>query len=132
MKYIVTLTHTNEDYYCYSALTSILYHSEKYEDSMPKSCPLSDKKDLQKKERGYFEHSITRTDGILVVLWDDNCIIKIAMNRYGVSPVTNVRRYSRKEKKHIQRIIPPLVKQEVPRSASIAPQQEHLRQLLCQ
>nr|CAI5829622.1 unnamed protein product [Callosobruchus analis] len=72
------------------------------DNRMPKSCPLSDKKDLQKKERGYFEHSISRTDGILVVKWDDNPIVTIATNRYGVSPVTNVRLYSRKEKEHIK------------------------------
>nr|CAI5866661.1 unnamed protein product [Callosobruchus analis] len=28
-----------------------------------KSCPLSDEEDLHKKQRGYFEHSISRTDG---------------------------------------------------------------------
>nr|CAI5856643.1 unnamed protein product [Callosobruchus analis] len=72
------------------------------DNRMPKFCPLSDKKDLQKKGRGCFEHSIGRTDGILVVKWDDYSIVTIATNRYGVSPVTNVRLYSRKEKEHIQ------------------------------
>nr|CAI5829164.1 unnamed protein product [Callosobruchus analis] len=72
------------------------------DNPMPKFCPLSDKKDLQKKERGCFEHSISRTDGILVVKWDDNSMVTTATNRYGISPVTNVRLYSRKEKEHTQ------------------------------
>lgn len=72
------------------------------ENRLPRSCPLSDKKLLGKKERGYFENTISKTDGILIAKWVDNSVVCIATNQYGVNPVTNVRRYSQKEKKHIQ------------------------------
>ncbi|XP_018571101.1 piggyBac transposable element-derived protein 3-like [Anoplophora glabripennis] len=72
------------------------------ENRLPKSCPLSDKKLLGKKDRGYFENTISETDGILVAKWVDNSVVCIATNQYGIHPVTNVRRYSQKEKKHIQ------------------------------
>nr|CAI5870398.1 unnamed protein product [Callosobruchus analis] len=67
------------------------YWYNERDNRIPKSCPLSDKKDPQKK-----------TDAILVVKWDDSSIVTIATNRYGISPVTNVRRYEKKKKKHIQ------------------------------
>lgn len=71
------------------------------ENRLPKNCPLADKKDLLKKERGYYENSISKTDGILVTKWVDNSVVCTATNEHGVNPVTSVRRYSQKEKKHI-------------------------------
>ncbi|CAH1973947.1 unnamed protein product [Acanthoscelides obtectus] len=72
------------------------------DNRIPKGCLLLDKKHLQKREKGYFENVISRTDGVLVAKWVDNSVVSIATNKYGVTPATNVKRYSQKEKKHIQ------------------------------
>ncbi|KAJ8927752.1 hypothetical protein NQ314_019756 [Rhamnusium bicolor] len=68
------------------------------ENRLPRSCPLLGKKELQKKDRGYFENTISKTDAVVVAKWVDNSVVSIATNKYGVNPVTNVKRYSQKEK----------------------------------
>jgi len=45
------------------------------ENRLPRGCPLLGKKVLQKKERGYFENIISRTDGVLVAKWVDNSVV---------------------------------------------------------
>nr|CAI5840463.1 unnamed protein product [Callosobruchus analis] len=62
-------------------------------------CPLSDKKTSRRRNEDILNAALV---GRMVVKWDDNSIVTIATNRYGVSPETNARLYSRKEKEHIQ------------------------------
>lgn len=71
------------------------------ENRLPRNCPLPTKKNLVKKERGYFESVISKSDGVLVTKWLDNSVVCIASNVHGNNPVSSVRRYSQKEKRHI-------------------------------
>lgn len=72
------------------------------ENRIPKSCPLLNKKYmLKQKKRGEYTSSLDKEDGIIVVKWVDNNVVTAASTCYGVSPITNVKRFSRAEKKVI-------------------------------
>lgn len=71
------------------------------EDRIPKSCPLTSKKEIKDMPRGYFEHALCKEDGILVCKWHDNGVVSLATNCHGVEPVSQVKRYSVEQKKHI-------------------------------
>lgn len=72
------------------------------ENRIPKSCPLSSKKTMDKKDRGSYESIIDRNDGIIIVRWVDNKTVTVASTCFGVEPISNVRRYSQAAKKNIQ------------------------------
>ncbi|KAI4455177.1 transposase is4 [Holotrichia oblita] len=63
------------------------------ENRIPKECPLSDKKTLQKRPRGTHESIIEK---------ESNNVVTMASTCYGVSPITNVKRFSQAEHKIIQ------------------------------
>ena len=53
-------------------------------------CPLEDNKSFQKKERGSLDY---RSDGnVLCVKWNDNSVVTLATNYYGVNPMNKVER----------------------------------------
>ncbi len=81
------------------------------ENRIPKSCPLSSKKTMDKKKRGTHESIIDKNDGIVIVRWVDNKTVTMASSCFGVGPVGNVRRYSQAEKKNIQVPRPDLITQ---------------------
>ncbi|KAJ8930307.1 hypothetical protein NQ314_016898 [Rhamnusium bicolor] len=73
------------------------------ENRMPKSCQLPQKSVLEKsKERGEFVSAIDREDGIIIVKWMDNNIVTAGSTCHGISPITQVKRYSQREKKIVQ------------------------------
>ncbi|XP_049948076.1 piggyBac transposable element-derived protein 3-like [Schistocerca serialis cubense] len=72
------------------------------ENRVCKLCPTSSKKVLVKKERGYFESSLCKDDGVIVTKWVDNSVFTLASTCEGVEPVSFVKRYSAKEKKTVQ------------------------------
>lgn len=71
------------------------------ENRVPKNCPLPDKKSLQKKSRGTYEGIIEKETGIMLVRWVDNSVVTTASTAYGITPVSNVKRYSQAERKLI-------------------------------
>lgn len=81
------------------------------ENRLPKNCPLSSKRDLSKKQRGYHESILNQTDGVIVTKWVDNSVVCVASTVHGTNPVANVKRYSQKEKKHILVTRPALLEQ---------------------
>lgn len=79
------------------------------QNRLTQSCPLALNKHLDKKERGYHENCISKEDGVLVLKWKDNSVVSIASNCVGVEPISNVKRYSQKEKKIIHVPCPQII-----------------------
>lgn len=71
------------------------------ENRIPKSCPLLDKKTMQKRDRGFYVSAIDKDHGIIFVRWADNNTVSVGSNCYGVHPIGQVRRYSHNDKKVI-------------------------------
>lgn len=83
----------NEGYWCTGTMR---------ENFVPKGIPLPVKKTLQKSSiRGEHHSVIDRTTGIIFARWADNNIVTVASTCHGVEPVSQVRRYSQKERKII-------------------------------
>lgn len=78
---------------------------------IPGDCPLTDKKTFKKLERGHFMSTISKTDGIMMVRWNDNSVVTMASTSYGVEPLGTVNRYSKEHKKIIQVKRPRVVKE---------------------
>ncbi|XP_030751327.1 piggyBac transposable element-derived protein 3-like [Sitophilus oryzae] len=69
------------------------------ENRIPKGTPIPSKATLQKRStRGEYHSILDRTTGIILVRWADNNIVTVASTCYGVEPISQVRRYSQKEK----------------------------------
>jgi len=62
------------------------------QNRVPKNCPLSDKKQFSKKERGSFETALKKNIGILLVRWIDNAAMTMAFTNVGTENITSVRR----------------------------------------
>ena len=64
-------------------------------------CPLVDVKRMKKDESGSFDF---RSDGnIAIVRWNDNSVVTIGSNAYGVQPIGSAKRWTKgKEKQNIQ------------------------------
>ena len=64
-------------------------------------CPLIDVKKMNKNERGSFDF---RSDGnIEIVRWNDNSVVTIGSNAYGVQPIGSAKRWIKgKGKQNIQ------------------------------
>lgn len=70
-------------------------------DNRTGKCPLMSKKDAEKKERGSYDYR--SDDVVLCARWNDNSIVTVASNYYGISPMQKVNRWVKKEgKKNIQ------------------------------
>lgn len=71
------------------------------DNRIPKECPLVSKKDLMKRNRGDFSSALEKNSGVIFVRWMDNSPVTLASTCFGVAPIKNVERFSRKEKKKI-------------------------------
>ncbi|KAJ8935631.1 hypothetical protein NQ314_012715 [Rhamnusium bicolor] len=69
---------------------------------IPRDCPLTNKKVMEKKARGTYESILDRENGIIYIRWVDNGVVTVASTLHGVKPLGNVRRYSQAEKKIVQ------------------------------
>ncbi len=78
-------------------------------DSSVDSCPLKSEKKLRGEGRGSLDFR-TSSDGLLVVKWfDSKEITAVASNHYSVAPVSQVKRWDKRKKKHITIPCPSLV-----------------------
>ncbi|XP_042228896.1 piggyBac transposable element-derived protein 3-like [Homarus americanus] len=64
-------------------------------DNRTGKCPLLSKKELEKKERGSYDYR--SDDSVLCSRWNDNSIVTVASNYYGVSPMQKVNRWVKNE-----------------------------------
>lgn len=80
------------------------------ENRLPRGIPLPTKKELQKNSnRGDHYYSLDKESGIIFVRWMDNNVVTMASTCYGLEPISNVKRFSQKEKKIIQVSRPNLI-----------------------
>lgn len=81
------------------------------ENRISKNCTLTEKKQLQKKERGEYEGVIEKETGVMLVRWLDNSVVTVASTVYGISPITHVKRYSQAQRKIISVPMPHVISQ---------------------
>ena len=62
------------------------------------SCPLQTTKELAKKSKGSFDYQFDVSNNIFAVRWHDNSVVTVVTNFGTLEPITNVKRYNRKEK----------------------------------
>lgn len=79
------------------------------ENRIPKECPLANKQVFLKKERGYFETAMEMNDGHLYVRWMDNAVVTMISSSCGTQDVSQVRRFSQKEKRNVMVPRPKLI-----------------------
>jgi len=75
------------------------------------NCPLKEADSLKKEARGTFDHRLDKNSGMIAVRWNDNNVVTMLSNCFGVEPVTQAKRWSAACKKHIQIPMPNLVAQ---------------------
>lgn len=71
------------------------------DNRLPRECPLQNKKILEKQKRGTFSTVLDKNSGIQYVRWLDNKAVTVASTEFGVSPIKNVERFSRNERKNV-------------------------------
>ena len=64
-------------------------------------CPLTPPEQLKKMPRGTFDYRHDQTTGALVVRWNDNSVVTVASNCFGIEPCSQAQRWSYAEKKKI-------------------------------
>ena len=74
-------------------------------------CPLKEPSELKKASRGTFDYSLDRKSGMLAVRWNDNNVVTVLSNCFGIEPVTQAKRWSASEKKHVQITMPNMIAQ---------------------
>ncbi|KAG5871641.1 hypothetical protein JTB14_037957 [Gonioctena quinquepunctata] len=83
----------------YNSLSGERFYWDSKDDMQNKMA----KKDFAKAgKNGDYISIIERTNEIMFTRWVDNSVVTIASNSFGISPMSKVKRYSRKDKKHIQ------------------------------
>ena len=65
-------------------------------------CPLRASKELEKSPRGTFDKAYDASSGLVVVRWNDNNIVNVVSNKYGVAPIQTASRWSRAERRVIR------------------------------
>lgn len=66
-------------------------------------CPLMEVKSCKKQARGFYDYRLDTNDNICAIRWNDNSVVTLLSNEFGVHPVQKARRYSvaAKQKIHI-------------------------------
>ncbi|XP_049944300.1 piggyBac transposable element-derived protein 3-like [Schistocerca serialis cubense] len=79
------------------------------ENRLPKECILENKKLFSKKDWGYFETAIEKSDGLLYVQWLDNSVVTMISSSCGAQEVGQVKIFSQLKKRNIMIPRPKLV-----------------------
>ena len=64
-------------------------------------CSLESDIDMKKKSRGVYDYKFDKENGIFFLKWNDNSIVTIGSNHQSFTPVGSAKRWSNKERKHI-------------------------------
>nr|CAH7751988.1 unnamed protein product [Callosobruchus chinensis] len=80
------------------------------ENRLPKSCPIKSADKLRKEQRGSLDFASSVNNELTVCKWHDNNIVSIFSNNMKVLPTTQIKRFSRKEKKVIYVPQPNIIK----------------------
>ncbi|KAK9712115.1 Transposase IS4 [Popillia japonica] len=57
------------------------------ENRVPKGCPLTNKKAIEKRPRGTYESTLDKANGIILVRWVDNGVVTTASTCFGTQPL---------------------------------------------
>lgn len=74
-----------------------------------RGCKLKTEKELKTEGRGSFDSKFDRNSKISIVCWLDNRIVQLSSTLAAVEPVTSVRRWDKKQQKHIDVPCPAIV-----------------------
>ena len=74
-------------------------------------CPLKEPEKLKKDVRGTYDHRLDKKSCMLAVRWNDNNVVTMLSNSFSVEPLTQVKRWSAAEKKHVLIPMPNLIAQ---------------------
>lgn len=87
-----------------------VYSTGTVRENRCKDCPLMDSKLLKKEKLGTYDYWSAKHLNTLVLNWNDNNIVCLVSNAFGVEPVHSVERFSRKEKSQVKIQQPNIVK----------------------
>ena len=73
-------------------------------ENMSRGLPLLNKNDMKKTERGFYD--ACSSDDLQLVRWHDNNVVTMVSNCHSISPLSQVARFSRSEKKRINVTVP--------------------------
>lgn len=76
-----------------------------------KGCHLEDDHNLKRQGRGSFDYRVDNEAKVAIVKWFDNKAVTLASSCAAVSPVKEVRRFSKEQKKHVGVTCPNIVTQ---------------------
>ncbi|GFO09712.1 PiggyBac transposable element-derived protein 3-like [Plakobranchus ocellatus] len=69
-------------------------------------CPLSDRKTMQKADRGIMDSRSDPDTGVIIVRWSDNSVVTVGSTQFGVFPTGVVSCWSKQDRQQIQVPIP--------------------------
>ncbi|GFR63978.1 PiggyBac transposable element-derived protein 2 [Elysia marginata] len=61
-------------------------------------CPLVDMKQLEKQPRGTYDHKSENSTGVLMARWNDNSVVTVISNFYGIEPIQSASTPSNKNR----------------------------------
>lgn len=79
-------------------------------DNRTNHCPLEPVKSLSKKPRGTYEDAFDRSTNLSLVRWNDNSVVTVISNHFNSQPISNAKRYNRKEKREVNIEQPDVIK----------------------
>lgn len=77
-------------------------------DRVDETCPISSTAEMSKTERGTSSSAVGKIDSgeIVVTRWQDNAVVTVASTLHGQPPIGKVKRWSKKDSKHVQITVP--------------------------
>lgn len=66
------------------------------------NCPLKALNVMKKTARGTYDHAYDANKELIVVRWNDNSIVSVASNKYGIQPLQHAARWSRKDGERVR------------------------------
>ena len=67
-------------------------------------CPLEETKSIGKKVRGTYAAAYDKLSNVSILRWNDNSVVTVASNTFGVEPIGRVKRFDRKKK--VEKFVP--------------------------
>jgi DNA excision repair protein ERCC-6 len=64
-----------------------------------KNIKMINKKDMNKKARGFYESHVDQHNELILIKWKDNKVVSLLSNAFGLHPLTTARRYVHSERK---------------------------------
>ena len=76
-----------------------------------RDCELKSEKEMKKAGRGSIDSCVDERHGISVVRWMDSSAVQLSATHVGVEPLSTLRRWDKKQHKHVQVTCPAIVRE---------------------